>query len=114
MSATEISHFDETIHKTNTWLKEIMMAFEWDDRQTAYRALRVTLHSLRDHLPIEIVAHFSAQLPTLIRGIFLKAGSQVKRQKQAAALEIFCIPFIKPLTAIFIPMRNSSPNVFFR
>lgn len=95
VSATEISHFDETIHKTNTWLKEIMMAFEWDDRQTAYRALRVTLHSLRDHLPIEIVAHFSAQLPTLIRGIFFDGWKPSKAAKASRSLGDFLHPIHK-------------------
>ncbi|MDJ0921910.1 MAG: DUF2267 domain-containing protein [Henriciella sp.] len=68
MSTTGLSQFDDTIHTTNVWLKEIMQACDWTDRRDAYRALRVTLHTLRDHLPVEIVAHLSAQLPLLIRG----------------------------------------------
>lgn len=72
MSTTGLAHFDDTVHKTNVWLKEVMIAFEWEDRQTAYRALRVTLHTIRDHLPVAIIAHLSAQVPTLVRGVLFE------------------------------------------
>jgi uncharacterized protein (DUF2267 family) len=44
--------FGETLHKTNTWLKEIMGSLG-PDRRRAYRALRAVLHTLRDRLTID-------------------------------------------------------------
>lgn len=70
MSTTGLRQFDETLHVTNVWLKEIMAEFGWEDRHNAYRALRTTLHALRDRLSIELGAHLSAQLPLLVRGTF--------------------------------------------
>ena len=70
MSTTGLSVFDETIHLTNAWLKEMMDSRVWEDRQRAYRALRVVLHSLRDRLPLIQVTDLAAQLPMLVRGFY--------------------------------------------
>lgn len=62
--------FDATIQKTNSWLDDVMQVGGWPDRHTAYRALRATLHALRDRLIIDEVAQLGAQLPMLIRGLY--------------------------------------------
>src|SRR5205823_6148367 len=62
--------FDTTVQKTNVWLNELMQITGWGDRHTAYRALRATLHALRDRLTVDEVAQLSAQLPMLIRGLY--------------------------------------------
>ena len=70
MSTTGLSQFDETLHLTNSWLKDIMEALGWEDRNAAYRALRTTLHAIRDYLTVDDGAHLAAQLPLMIKGIF--------------------------------------------
>lgn len=70
MSSTGLRQFDETLHLTNTWLKEIMDELDWSDRSAAYRALRTTLHALRDHLTVDDGAHLAAQLPMMLKGVF--------------------------------------------
>lgn len=70
MSATGLSVFDETLQLANLWLKEIMERLDWTDRKRAYRALRATLHALRDRLPPALAAKLAAQLPMLVRGIY--------------------------------------------
>ena len=65
MSATGLDVFDSTIHLTNQWLKEIMEELGWRDRLIAYRALRATLHALRNRLTVDEVAQFSAHRTTL-------------------------------------------------
>ena len=70
MSATGLPVFDETLHATNTWLHEITARMGWEDRHKSYRLLRVSLHSLRDRLPVTTTAKLAAQLPMLVRGIF--------------------------------------------
>lgn len=72
MSLTGLSQFDETVHLTNTWLKELMAELGWQDRHRAYRGLRATLHALRDRLPVEAAAHLAAQLPMLVRGFYFE------------------------------------------
>ena len=67
---TGLDVFDRTVHKTNAWLKEVMIVLGDDDRHAAYLALRATLHMLRDRLTVEEVAQLGAQLPMLMRGFY--------------------------------------------
>jgi uncharacterized protein (DUF2267 family) len=70
MPSTGVSHLDYSIDKANVWLGEIAKEFGTDDRRLAYRVLRAWLHALRDRLPSTVAAHFAAQLPELLRGVF--------------------------------------------
>jgi uncharacterized protein (DUF2267 family) len=70
MSVTGLEVFDTTVHKTNSWLRELMDELGWSDRHKAYLALRATLHALRDRLTVQEVAQLGAQLPMLIRGFY--------------------------------------------
>lgn len=69
MSTTGLEVFDDTLQKTNTWLKEIMQVLG-PDRRRAYTAMRGVLHCLRDRLTVDEAAHLGAQLPMLVRGIY--------------------------------------------
>ena len=72
MSSTGLEVFDETLHKTNMWLKEIAQELSVD-RHGAYQVLRAVLHNLRDRLTINEAADLGDQLPMLIRGIYCEA-----------------------------------------
>lgn len=63
------SVFHTTMHKSLQWLHEIEQQTGWHD-QRAYRALRATLHVLRDRLTVDQAAHLGAQLPMLVRGFY--------------------------------------------
>ena len=72
MGDTGFSSFNTTVQKTNEILKEIEQAYGWpkERRNMSYAALRAVLHALRDRLTVQESAHFSAQLPILVRGIY--------------------------------------------
>ncbi|HKX28648.1 MAG TPA: DUF2267 domain-containing protein [Blastocatellia bacterium] len=70
MSMTGLTVFDLTVHKTNSWLNDLMQVLDWPDKQRVYLALRAVLHALRDRLTVEEVAQLGAQLPMLIRGFY--------------------------------------------
>ena len=69
MSTQHLEVLDSTLQKTHQWIDAIALDSH-TDRHTAYQALRAVLQTLRDRLPTQEAAHFSAQLPLLIRGIF--------------------------------------------
>jgi uncharacterized protein (DUF2267 family) len=85
MSRTGLDVFDTTVQKTNIWLKDIMQALGWEDRHKAYGGLRTTLHALRDRLTPEETAQFGAQLPMLIRGLYLRGLDPDGETGQGAA-----------------------------
>ncbi|MFC7549941.1 DUF2267 domain-containing protein [Plantactinospora sp. GCM10030261] len=72
MSNKPESTFDTSVDKTNLLLKDIEQAYGWpkERRNQSYAALRTVLHLLRDRMPVQESAHFAAQLPTLVRGIY--------------------------------------------
>ena len=59
-----IEHSAQTAHE---WVNELAGRLDWTSKRSALRMLRTTLHLVRDHLPIDEMAQFSAQLPLLIR-----------------------------------------------
>jgi len=92
MSNTGLPQFDETLHLTNTWLKEIMVQMEWEDRRHAYRALRSTLHALRDRITVSEGARLAAQLPLMIKGVFYDGWSPGRCGEGHRSLETFLTP----------------------
>ena len=72
MASNSYSVFESSMDKTNIILKDIEQAYGWpkERRNQSYAALRTVLHLLRDRLPVQESAHFAAQLPVLVRGVY--------------------------------------------
>ena len=73
MTARDLDGIDSTVQQTNEWLKAIGEELGWEDRRRAYRALRDTLHALRDYLVVDESAQLAAQLPLLVRGVYYES-----------------------------------------
>lgn len=68
---TEVTLIEESAQKTHMLLKELAEELgRSGDERYAMRVLRGFLHTLRDRLPVAETAHFAAQLPELVRGIY--------------------------------------------
>jgi uncharacterized protein (DUF2267 family) len=72
MTQTGYPSFDTTLHKTNRILKTIEDSCGWpkERRNQSYGAMRAVLHAIRDRLTVDETAHFAAQLPMLVRGVY--------------------------------------------
>ena len=65
-------NFDTYITKANVFLKEIAEEIgEPENKAKAGRVLRAVLHALRSRLSIEESIHLIAQLPILIKGLYV-------------------------------------------
>jgi uncharacterized protein (DUF2267 family) len=67
---SDVPALDTSVQRAHEWLHDIERELGFKNERAAYAALRATLHALRDRLPVELVAHFGAGLPTLVRGIY--------------------------------------------
>ncbi|AFM15828.1 hypothetical protein Mycch_1018 [Mycolicibacterium chubuense NBB4] len=69
-TTTKASAIDHATQVAHSWVNEVARQFDTGDREFAYGVLRAWLHVFRDRLTVEAAAHFAAQLPDLIRGVF--------------------------------------------
>ncbi len=86
---TKAAVLDTSVQRTHEWLHEIGRELGFDNERAAYAALRATLHAVRDRLPIESVAHFGAELPMLVRGIYYDGWHPSTARLKAAHDEDF-------------------------
>ncbi len=92
MSMTGLASFDDTVHTTNRWLADIKENLNWSERGLALKALRTVLHALRDRLPVQLSANFSAQLPILIRGLYYEGWNGEPNDLKERGLDHFLQP----------------------
>jgi uncharacterized protein (DUF2267 family) len=70
MSTVGLESIDHTVQLTHSWINELDALVGWESKARSYRLLRTVLQALRDWLPVNDAAHFGAQLPTLLRGVY--------------------------------------------
>ena len=106
MSAQHLEILETTVQKTHQWIDALAEEAHMDTH-TAYQVLRAVLHTLRDRLPAQEVAHFGAQLPILVRGIFYEgwtpADAPIRLNREAflqrISTEVSCSRIIDPVAA---------------
>ena len=70
MTSTTVGALDETVQKSQCWLKELTEIGHFQDEAQAYHAMRAVLHALRDRLTVAETAHLASELPMLVRGFY--------------------------------------------
>ena len=88
MSDSVTRNINAAVQKTYEWIADLEQELGINDHQLAYQALRSVLHALRDRLPIEEAAHFAAELPVILRGVFYE-GWQPAHKPEKLTPETF-------------------------
>jgi uncharacterized protein (DUF2267 family) len=87
MSTVGLEALDHTLQITHVWINDLDERLGWENKPRAYRLLKAVLHALRDWLQINDSAHFAAQLPELLRGVYYEqwrpAIAPVKKRSKA-------------------------------
>ena len=68
---TGLAVFDTTINETNRWLEALGNQLGCD-RHQAYAAIRAVMHVLRDRLEPASAMRLAAQLPMLLKGVYVE------------------------------------------
>lgn len=72
-SGVQNVHLEQYITDAFLWIDEVSALIKMSERKDlAWSTLRAVLHALRDRMTTEDVFHLSAQLPTLIRGMYFE------------------------------------------
>jgi uncharacterized protein (DUF2267 family) len=72
MSEKGLEIIERNVHLIHSWIDDIDYQLNWGDHHKSFRLLRAWLHALRDSIPLSEVAHVSAQLPLIVRGLFFE------------------------------------------
>lgn len=103
---TNISVLNKNSTIVHEWLTDISnnMGFGAEEQEKAFAILRYTLQELRDNLPLQNLAHFSAQLPTFIRGLLFEAWKPSTHSPKERRLEDF-------LVSIYLKLPNNMKDI---
>ena len=83
-----LSEFGSSLETTRKWIDELMATLQTDEEK-ACRAFRVVGHVLRDQLTPSEVVDVSAQMPFLLRGIFIDGWKPAKNAVRLRSKEEF-------------------------
>ena len=89
MSKKGLEVFDRTVQESHEWVNELAERLGWTSHRDALRMMRSVLHLIRDHLPNDELAQFSAQLPILIRGMYFEGWQPKKTPIRARRADQF-------------------------
>lgn len=86
---SHISVFDESLHRTHDWLRELELLAGLDNQAQAYSILREVLHALRDRLSPDEAADLASELPMIVRGFYYEGYQPSKTPTKHRTREAF-------------------------
>lgn len=89
--------WDRAVHKANAWLQELDGELGWGDLDATLLALRAVLHALRDRLTPNEAVQLAAQLPLLIKGVYVDGWRPSATPQRMRSREEFLDMVRRPL-----------------
>ncbi len=84
-----VTVFARTTHKSQLWINEMQKELKWLNGDSLFHLLRAVLQSLRDQMTVHESAHFSAQLPLILRGAFYEGWNPHAEQLSGVTKDDF-------------------------
>jgi uncharacterized protein (DUF2267 family) len=81
--------FQRTLDESLAWLDELVAALPGFTRDDAYHLLRAVLHPLRDQLTTAEAVDLGAQMPMLLRGMYLEGWRPGRQARPLTSREGF-------------------------
>ena len=100
------------LQKAQIWLNDIKHELRVYNDERAARVLRAGLHALRDRLTVDEAAHLSAQLPTMIRGLFFEGWRPQTARRRLRSRESFLSAIDRELPHLDIDASAAARAVF--
>jgi len=102
--------FEKQTKEVEQWLTEIAEFMDAPERKDwALNALKAVMHTVRDRTTLQEVFHLSAQLPVLIRGLYLEGYKPTGKPMKMNATE-----FMRMISDNMGPGDEVSADVAFR
>jgi uncharacterized protein (DUF2267 family) len=76
-----VDAIERSVHKTNEWLSDLAAELGIEDKEDAWRILKVYMQMLRDQLTIDEAAQLAAQLTLVLRGAFFEGFDPGRQDK---------------------------------
>ncbi len=95
MNTTRLTNLDQSLRLSKEWIRELNDRLDWGDDRRAYRLLRETIQAVRDWLSVDEAVHLSAQLPTVMRGIYFDGWHPASTPVQKRSKGDFILRIVK-------------------
>lgn len=89
MTQVTVPQLERSMHETNVWLHDLTAMGKFEDEKQAYTMFRAVLHALRDKLNNDEAVHLSAQLPTMLRGVYFEGWHPAKSRRSERSKKDF-------------------------
>ncbi|KTD22861.1 Uncharacterized conserved protein (DUF2267) [Legionella lansingensis] len=105
-----VTQIESSLNLTYNWLNEFKEYGHLRDESQSYSVLRIVLHELRDHLPVDVSAHLAAQLPLVLKGLYFDGWDPSREIRRVDSFEDFIKPIRKDMTNLDVNLKESVRN----
>ena len=102
---TMINEFKSVVSNSELWIKDAADAIGTEDYRRALQAVRATLKTLRDRLPVDEAVNFGSQLPVLLSGYYYEGWKPANTPTKERSIEEFYDSVQKNIDQLGHPLK---------
>ena len=100
-----INEFKSVVSNSELWIKDAADAIGTEDYRRALQAVRATLKTLRDRLPVDEAVNFGSQLPVLLSGYYYEGWKPANTPTKERSIEEFYDSVQKNIDQLGHPLK---------